>query len=177
MKLDPPVPGAAVTREGDQICISGLPSGERTRITLRAGMPGEGGLSLVKDTSLNVAMANRRPRIDFDTRIFVLPRGQTPAIGLTTVNLSGVKLTLARLTERNVVGFVRNPASASRWIPGTPKDRGAERAYRLAGQRRYPDLAGEPYGSHRSADAGRAGCIRSWPFALIARAGDGTPNT
>ncbi len=71
-------------------------------------MPGEAGLTLVKDTSLNIAMANRRPRIDFDTRMFVLPRGQTPAIGLSTVNLSSVKLTLARLTERNVIGFVRS---------------------------------------------------------------------
>ena len=26
VRLDPPVPGAAVTREGDQICVSGLPS-------------------------------------------------------------------------------------------------------------------------------------------------------
>ena len=108
VRLDPPVQGAAVTREGDQICVSGLPSGATTRIMLRAGMPGEAGLSLVKDTTLNIAMANRRPRIDFDTRMFLLPRGQTPAIGLSTVNLSSVKLTLARLTERNVVGFVRN---------------------------------------------------------------------
>ncbi len=105
VRLDPAVPGAAVTREGDQICVSGLPSGATTRITLRAGMPGEAGLSLVKDTSLNIAMANRRPRIDFDTRMFLLPRGQTPAIGLSTVNLSSVSLTLARLTERNVIAL------------------------------------------------------------------------
>ena len=45
VRLDPPVPGAAVTREGDQICVSGLPSGATTRIMLRAGMPGEGGLT------------------------------------------------------------------------------------------------------------------------------------
>jgi alpha-2-macroglobulin len=89
VRLDPPVQGAAVTREGDQICVSGLPSGSTTRIMLRAGMPGESGLSLMKDTSLSVAIANRQPRIDFDTRMFVLPRGQTPALGMTTVNLSG----------------------------------------------------------------------------------------
>src|SRR4029077_15665172 len=108
VRLDPPVQGAAVTREGDQICVSGLPSGATTRILLRAGMPGEAGLNLVKDTTLAIAMANRRPRIDFDTRMFLLPRGQTPAIGLSTVNLSAVKLTLARLTERNVIGFVHS---------------------------------------------------------------------
>ena len=54
-------------------------------------------------------MPNRRPRIDFDTRMFVLPRGQTPAIGADARSTSPrVKLTLARLTERNVVGFVRD---------------------------------------------------------------------
>ena len=44
VRLDPPVQGAAVTREGDKICVSGLPSGATTRIMLRAGMPGEAGL-------------------------------------------------------------------------------------------------------------------------------------
>ena len=75
---------ARATRSASPACPRAPPRGS----LLRAGMPGEGGLSLVKDTSLAIAMANRRPRIDFDTRMFLLPRGQTPAIGLTTVNLS-----------------------------------------------------------------------------------------
>ena len=49
VRLSPPVPGAAVTREGDQICVSSLPSGATTRITLRAGLPGEQGLALMKE--------------------------------------------------------------------------------------------------------------------------------
>ena len=108
VKLQPPAPGAAVTHEADQICVSGLPSGATTQVTLRAGMPGESDLTLVKDASFAIAMANRRPRIDFDTRMFLLPRGQTPTIGMSTVNLSAVKLTLSRLTERNIVAFVRD---------------------------------------------------------------------
>ncbi len=107
VRLDPAVPGAAVTREGDQICVSGLPSGVSTRVVLRAGMPGEQGLALTKDTPLTVAMPNRQPRIAFDTRLFVLPRGQSPAVTLTTVNLSAVALTLIRLTERNVAALLR----------------------------------------------------------------------
>ncbi len=107
VRLDPARPGAAVTREGDQICVSGLPSGVSTRVVLRAGMPGEQGLALTKDTPLNVAMPNRQPRIAFDTRLFVLPRGQAPAVTLTTVNLSAVGLTLVRLTERSVAALLR----------------------------------------------------------------------
>ena len=110
VRLDPAIPGAAVTREGDQICVSGLPSGATTRITLRAGMPAEDGLSLLRETTLAVAMANRQPRIIFDTRLFVLPRYAATKLTMTTVNLSSVKLKLVRLTERNTVGFTaENP--------------------------------------------------------------------
>ena len=165
VRLDPPVQGAAVTREGDQLCVSGLPSGSTTRIMLRAGMPGESGLSLVKDTSLSVAMANRRPRIDFDTRMFVLPRGQTPALGMTTVNLSAVKLTLARLSERNVVAFVRNSRLGQPVeILGCRADQRAKRPRGLAGPRRYPEMGGQPRCAHRAAAARCVGIGRARPL-------------
>ena len=108
VRLTPPVPDAAVTREGDEICISGLPPGQTTQIVLRAGMPGEAGLTLVKEAVLPVAIPNLPPRIIFDSRLFVLPRGQTPSVTLTTINLSAVSLRLIRLTERNVVTFLRD---------------------------------------------------------------------
>jgi uncharacterized protein YfaS (alpha-2-macroglobulin family) len=102
VRLDPPPHDAAVTREGDRLCISGLPSGATTRVTLRAGLPAENDLALAKDTTLAVAMPNRNPRIAFDTRLFVLPRGQAPAVTMTTINLSSVSLKLIRLSERSV---------------------------------------------------------------------------
>ena len=176
-RLDPPVQGAAVTREGDQICISGLPSGATTRITLRAGMPGESGLSLVKDTSLAIAMANRRPRIDFDTRMFLLPRGQAPAIGLSTVNLSTVGLTLARLTERNVVGFVRN-AKLGQPVDTWDAERIGEQTGRIVWQGSADVPKWQPNRSAHTALPMPDALAASGPglYALIARAGDGTPN-
>lgn len=108
VRLTPPVPDSAVTREGDQICVSGLPPGTTTQLTLRAGMPGEGGLTLVKETTLPVAVPNLPRRIVFDTRVFVLPRGQVPSMTMTTVNLSAVSLRLIRLTERNVAQYLRD---------------------------------------------------------------------
>ena len=108
VRLTPPVPNSAVTREGDQICVSGLPPGATTTLVFRAGMPGEGGLALVKETTLPVAIPNLPPRIVFDTRVFVLPRGQTPSVTMTTVNLSAVSLRLIRLTERNVIQYLRD---------------------------------------------------------------------
>jgi uncharacterized protein YfaS (alpha-2-macroglobulin family) len=106
--LSPQVADAAVTREGDRLCVSGLPWGATTRITLRAGLPGLDGVSLEKPVTLAVAMANRQPRVVIDQRLFVLPRGQAPKLSLGTINLSAVKLRLAQLSERNIVAFVRN---------------------------------------------------------------------
>ncbi len=107
VRLTPPVPDSAVTREADQICVSGLPPGTTTQLTLRAGMPGEGGLTLVKETALPIAIPNLPRRIVFDSRVFVLPRGQVPSMTMTTVNLSAVSLRLIRLTERNVARYLR----------------------------------------------------------------------
>ena len=103
----PSVPGAAITREGDRICIAGLRLGATTQVTLRAGMPGEDGLRLNADTVLPVAMANRSPRLIFDSRLFLLPRGQAPRISLASVNLSTVKLRVLRLGERSLVPWSR----------------------------------------------------------------------
>ncbi len=108
VRLTPPVPNSAVTREHDEICVSGLPPGTTTNLILRAGMPGEGGVVLVKDTSLPIAIPNLPARIVFDTRVFVLPRGQASSVTMTTVNLSSVSLRLIRLTERNVVQYLRD---------------------------------------------------------------------
>ncbi len=107
VRLEPPVADVAVTREGDQLCVSGLPSGRTTRVILRAGLPGTDGLSMLKDAVLDVAMPNRAPNLGFDNRLFVLPRGQAPAVTLSSVNLSRVSLKLIRLSERNVASLLR----------------------------------------------------------------------
>lgn len=108
VRLTPAQPGAAVTRQGDQICVAGLRLGATTQVVLRAGMPGEDGLALNRETALPVAMGNRNPRLIFDSRLFLLPRGQAPRISLASVNLSSVKLKLLRLTERTLVPWSRD---------------------------------------------------------------------
>ncbi|HEY8287647.1 MAG TPA: MG2 domain-containing protein, partial [Acetobacteraceae bacterium] len=177
VSLDPPVPAAAVTREGDQICVSGLPSGATTRLTVRAGMPGEGGLSLVKDATFSVAIANRRPRIDFDSRMFVLPRGQTQAVGLTTVNLSEIRLTLARLSDRNVIaGFLRN-GQLGRNVDSWTGDNIAEQTGRVVWQGKASIPQWESNKSAHTSLPLPDALASAGPglYALIVRAADGTP--
>ena len=78
MRLQPAVPDAAVTREGDQICVSGLPLAATTTAVLRAGLPGVDGLSLAKDTPVALTLGNRAPRLLFNSALFILPHGQAP---------------------------------------------------------------------------------------------------
>ncbi len=122
-------------------------------------------------------MGNRRPRIDFDTRMFLLPRGQTPAIGLSTVNLSSVKLTLARLTERNVIGFVRS-ARLGQPVESWDAERIGEQTGRIVwqGSADIPDW--QPNRSAHTALPMPDALAGSGPglYALSATAGDGTPN-
>ncbi|MCO6418126.1 MG2 domain-containing protein [Siccirubricoccus sp. KC 17139] len=107
VRAEPPIPGMAVLREGDQICIAGLPNGQTTRLVLRAGLPGEDGLRLNRDMPVRVAMPNRRAQIIFDATTFLLPRGQAPRVGLATVNISALNLRVVRVTERTLIPFSR----------------------------------------------------------------------
>ncbi len=112
LRAEPPLPNLAVTREGDELCVTGLPYGATTRLVLRAGMPGEEGLKLARDAAVNIAVANRTPRIVFDTAAFLLPRGQEQSVAVATVNVSALNLRVVRVTERNLVPVGRD------WKPG-----------------------------------------------------------
>ena len=116
VRTEPAIPGLAVTREGDRLCILGLPNGATTRVLLRAGLPGEEGQRLARDAELRIAMPNRAASIIFDSSGFLLPRGQAPRIGFSTMNLSALSLRVVRVTERNLVPFGRN------WSPGSALD-------------------------------------------------------
>jgi len=175
VRLEPPRPSAAVTREGDLICVSGLPNGETTRVILRSGLPGMDGLTLQRDTAVNVAMGNRRPRIFFDQRMFVLPRGQAPALTLNTVNLSAVKLTLARLSERNIITFIRGSRLGDE-IETYTADTIADETGRVVWQGAADVPNWQTNRVMRTALPMPDALASAGPgvYALIARAGDGT---
>ncbi|MBR0649806.1 alpha-2-macroglobulin family protein [Roseomonas terrae] len=116
IRADPPVPSLAVEREGDQLCVAGLPWGATTRLILRAGLPGEDRQNLRQETTVNVAMPNRDPRIAFDTSSFILPRGQDPRIGIATINVTNMTMRVVRIGERNLVALGRE------WRPGESVD-------------------------------------------------------
>ena len=178
VRLQPPVPGAAVTLDDEKICVSGLPPGTTTKLILRAGMPGEGGVALNKETILSAAIPNLPSRIVFDTRLFVLPRGQTPAVTMTTINLSAVSLRLIRLTERNVAQYLRETRlgeSLDLWQAG----RLASHSGREVWTGSAPVEKWEINKSARVALPFPAELASAGPglYALIATPGDGTGKT
>lgn len=177
VRLDPPRPEAAVTREGEQLCVSGLPSGQTTKIILRQGLPGEQELALARQTTLSVAMPNRRPSIGFDTRLFVLPRFQAQAVTLTTVNLSSVALKLIRLSDRSIPALLRDTHL------GQPMDSwSAEYLSDSVGSVVWQGKADipkwEPNRAARTALPVPPPLATGGPglYALVAEAGDGTRN-
>ncbi len=103
VRLDPPVPDAAITREGDEICVSNLPLATTTRAILRAGMPGEGGVAMKAEGVAALAMGDRAPLLAFDNRLFLLPRGQAPRIVLSSSNVSSVRIGIVLFTERTLL--------------------------------------------------------------------------
>jgi len=175
VRLQPAQPGAAVTREGDQICIAGLRLGATTQVTLRAGLPGEEGLALNRETTLAVAMGNRTPKLIFDNRTFLLPRNQAPRVTLASVNLSKVKLKLLRLGERNLVPWSRDVQL------GTDLEQ-----YNFEGQQENGKLVWEgtadlphwqPNQVLRTALPLPDAFTEPGAYLLLATPGDGTPNS
>ena len=156
VKLDPAVSGAAVTREGDEICVSGLPSGQQTGIILRAGMPGEDGLTLVKETRLTADIGNRRPARRLRPA-HVHPAARPGAGGDDDHGepVGGEADAGAddRAQHRRVPAR-QHPRPADRHLPGLAR-RHRLRPRRLAGQRAHSVVQAEPQHHHRAAAAAR----------------------
>jgi uncharacterized protein YfaS (alpha-2-macroglobulin family) len=174
VRADPPIPGMAVTKERDAICVAGLPWGRTTRLTFRAGMPGEEGIRMMRDTTLNVAMPNRAARVIFDSRAFILPRGQEPRVTVATVNVAALHLRLVRVTERNLVNLTRD------WRPGETMEHWtaenvAEEMGRVVWEGRAELPAGDPNRLTRTAlpIPGELRTAGPGMYVLVARPGDG----
>ncbi|WP_377048710.1 alpha-2-macroglobulin family protein [Muricoccus vinaceus] len=108
VRAEPAVPGLAVTREEDGVCVAGLPWGRRTRLVLRAGLPGEDGANLRADLPVEVSMPDRAERLAFDQRAFILPRGAAPRVTVASMNLERLHIQLVRVSERNLVPLTRD---------------------------------------------------------------------
>ena len=176
VRVEPAVRDLGVTLESGDICITGLPAGETTKLTFLQGMPGANGLSLKEATTLTVAMPNRIPRLVFDAARFLQPTSMPATVSLASVNLSKVKLDRARISERGLQAFFANhPVGSS--LDSYEADALLNRDGHVVwkGSAAVPDFARNAL-VHTAVplpDAiGRPGL-----YVLVARPGDGTPSS
>lgn len=106
--FSPALKPAAVTDQGGDLCIAGLPAGRTTTVILRAGLPLQAGITLPSETRVPVTVPDRKPQLIADTGHYLIPASSPAAIGVSTVNLDRVRLTIVRVSERSLSGFFDN---------------------------------------------------------------------
>ncbi len=175
VRLQPAIHDSAVTLESGDICVTGLPTGATTRVTLLQGMPGADGLSLKQSTTLAVAMPDRMPRLVFDAARFLQPASMPARVSLASVNLSKVRLDLARISERGLLAFFSNhPVGSSLDSYDTDSLLQQDGQVVWKGSALVPDFARNEL-VHTAVPLPDA-IAKPGLYVLVARPGDGTPS-
>jgi uncharacterized protein YfaS (alpha-2-macroglobulin family) len=102
----PAIKALAVTEEQGRLCLSGLPPGAATVVTLHPGLPGIDGTRLDRKLTVRISLPNRQPSLLADPTHYIIPANEPPAIGFASVNISKLKVKIARVAERSLLGFL-----------------------------------------------------------------------
>ena len=104
-----PAPDLSVSFDGwRQLCVEGVTHGSRQTVTFRAGLPAADGQVLAQPVEITAYVRDRNPGVRFPGRGYVLPRSDSVAIPVETVNTDRLDLTLYRVTDRNLLRAVQN---------------------------------------------------------------------
>ncbi|TGD67827.1 alpha-2-macroglobulin family protein [Tabrizicola sp. WMC-M-20] len=112
-----PQSGLTVTSDGDRtLCVEGLVHGARYALTFRQGLPAADGQEMAKSVAITAYVRDRAATVRFPGRSYVLPKGDSAAVPVETVNTDALDLTLFRVTDRNLLrafqnGYVSQPIS------------------------------------------------------------------
>ena len=101
-----PGPVAAVTADGNRLCVEGLKHGERYAITARKGLPGAVDDEFAKDFEFEFYVKDRAAAVRFAGKSYVLPRTGQNGIPLISVNSKKAALKLYRIGDRNLISNV-----------------------------------------------------------------------
>ncbi|MFN3723235.1 MAG: MG2 domain-containing protein [Paracoccaceae bacterium] len=98
-----------VTSDGYRnLCVEGLAHGARYTVTFREGLPAADGQEMAKSVAITAYVRDRTPGVRFPGRSYVLPKGESAAIPVETVNTDKLDLTLFRVTDRNLLRAFQN---------------------------------------------------------------------
>ena len=101
----------------DRLCIGGLTYGQDYTVRMLAGFPGSNGAKLTDEMKVDVALGARPAVVTLPGKGFILPRGTTVGLPITTINVSKVGIEVYRVNERAIDGFASDRYDAS--FPGS----------------------------------------------------------
>jgi uncharacterized protein YfaS (alpha-2-macroglobulin family) len=94
----------------DKLCIGGLAYGQDYSVRLMTGLPARDGSKLAEEQKIDVALGARPAVVSLPGRGFILPRGESVGLPITTINVSQVGIAVYRVSERGLDKF-----AADRW--------------------------------------------------------------
>ena len=122
LEVEPEVLYAVERRSGGLRLRGRFEPGKRYRLTLRSGLPGEGGRLLLGDVVRTVRLPDLAPALDFVGAGEYLNAGGRHTLVLRSVNVDRAEVTVERVFPNNLVHYlggavhVGSPAVASRTI-------------------------------------------------------------
>ncbi|HOZ28684.1 MAG TPA: alpha-2-macroglobulin family protein, partial [Hyphomonadaceae bacterium] len=93
-------PQIALQTEGANLCLGGLTFGADREIKIRSGLPANDGRTLPFEETVGISFGDRPAYVGFKGDGVILPRIDADGLGLETVNVDKVKVTISRITDR-----------------------------------------------------------------------------
>ena len=90
----------ALQTEGANLCLGGLTFGDDREIKIRSGLPANDGRTLPFEETVGISFGDRPAYVGFKGDGVILPRIDADGLGLETVNVDKVKVTISRITDR-----------------------------------------------------------------------------
>ena len=111
-----PDTGFAVEAAGSSLCVTGLNFNQDYRAQLRPGLPAQNGDQLARGEEVLVAFGDKPAYVGFAGNGVILPRLEADGIGIETVNVDKVKVTVHRVSDRSLArkNIVEGQATGAR---------------------------------------------------------------
>lgn len=97
-----PADGTAISVDGRSLCLSGLGFDQDYRVSLRAGLPNSKGDRLERAEEVVVAFGDKPAYAGFAGDGVILPRLEADGIGIETVNVEKVEVSVYRVSDRSL---------------------------------------------------------------------------
>ncbi|WP_411820643.1 alpha-2-macroglobulin [Hyphococcus formosus] len=97
-----PQEGIAISVDGQSLCLNGLAFDKDYRVRLRKGLPNANGDRLERADEVVVAFGDKPAYVGFAGDGVILPRLEADGVGIETVNVEKVEITVYRVSDRSL---------------------------------------------------------------------------